>query len=84
MSKIKENTDNRKVHFVNILTDSLELTTEEQIKILNTLASNLNIKPLKVVAKEQNKSYNGLKKYGNPIKISGKYFGISKIDDFDF
>lgn len=73
---------NTEVHFVNLLNDSLELSEEQQVRMLNVIANNLNIKPLKVVAKEVGKSYNGLKDHGNPIVIAGKYFGISKVVEF--
>jgi hypothetical protein len=67
---------------MNLFSDAIETNEEDQIRLINLLASNLNLKPLKVIAKELDKSYNGLKNYGNPVIIAGKYFGVSKEDDF--
>ena len=79
MSINNEFTENNKVHFMNVLTDSLELTQDDKIRIINILSTDLNLKPLREVGKEVGKSYNGLKNYGNPVIIAGKYFGVSKL-----
>jgi len=73
--------DNQEVHLMNLLGSVLDLDEKDKVIIINLLATDLNLKPLKTVAKEQDKSYNGLKQYGEPVIICGKYFGISKIKD---
>ena len=73
--------EKEEVHLMNVISKILDLTSEEKIRVINLLSTDLNLKPLKTIAAEQNKSYNGLKNFGNPVLLCGKYFGVSAIKE---
>ena len=73
-----ESVDMQKLQYYDVLDYVLTCDKEKQLMILKVLCNDLKLTNITKAKSILNKSYNGVKNFGEVIEISGKKFAILK------
>lgn len=81
ISEIEENERNRtvqKLHLRDVMEYIIDSKEDVQKQLVTLLDYELKITPISKAKEILGKSYNGVKQFGNTIKVGGKLFAILK------
>lgn len=59
---------------IELFSQLLELDIKEKERVINFIASSMDLKTIPEAKKITGKSYNGLKKFGNVVKLIGRNY----------